>query len=96
MSLGIFKEDEVNFIVHGHEPLLAELIVELASDPEMIAYAKSKGAKGINLGGMCCTANEILVRHGSLQQVASQIRNWESCQASWTPSRWTCSASCLP
>jgi len=64
MSLGIFKEDEVNFIVHGHEPLLAELIVELASDPEMIAYAKSKGAKGINLGGMCCTANEILVRHG--------------------------------
>ena len=64
MSLGIFKEDEVNFIVHGHEPLLAELMVELASDPEMIAYAKSKGAKGINLGGMCCTANEVLMRHG--------------------------------
>ncbi|HXX81860.1 MAG TPA: anaerobic carbon-monoxide dehydrogenase catalytic subunit [Thermodesulfovibrionales bacterium] len=64
MSLGIFKEDEVNLIVHGHEPLLAELIVELSSDPEMVAYAKSKGAKGINLGGMCCTANEILVRHG--------------------------------
>lgn len=63
-SFGIFKEDEVNLIVHGHEPTLAEIIVEVVSDPAMIEYAKSKGAKGINLGGMCCTANEVLMRHG--------------------------------
>lgn len=63
-SFGIFKEDEVNLVVHGHEPLLAEMIVDVVSEPEIIAYAKSKGAKGINLGGMCCTANEILMRHG--------------------------------
>lgn len=63
-SFGIFKKDEVNLVVHGHEPLLAETIVDVASEPEMTAYAKSKGAKGINLGGMCCTANEILMRHG--------------------------------
>jgi carbon-monoxide dehydrogenase catalytic subunit len=63
-SLGIFKEDEVNIIVHGHEPSLAEMIVEVVDEPGMIAYAKSKGAKGINLGGMCCTANEVLMRHG--------------------------------
>ncbi len=63
-SLGIFKEDEVNLVVHGHEPSLAEMIVDVASEPEMLAYAKSKGAKGINLGGMCCTANEVLMRHG--------------------------------
>ncbi len=63
-SFGIFKDDEVNLIVHGHEPLLAEMIIDVASEPEMIDYAKSKGAKGINLGGMCCTANEILMRHG--------------------------------
>lgn len=62
-SFGIFKEDEVNLIVHGHEPLLAEMIVDVVGEPELIAYAKSKGAKGINLGGMCCTANEILMRH---------------------------------
>jgi carbon-monoxide dehydrogenase catalytic subunit len=61
---GIFKEDEVNLIVHGHEPTLAEVIVDTVGEPEMIEYAKSKGAKGINLGGMCCTANEILMRHG--------------------------------
>jgi carbon-monoxide dehydrogenase catalytic subunit len=64
VNLGILKEDEVNLIIHGHEPLLSEMIVAAANDPEMIEYAKSKGAKGINLGGICCTANEILMRHG--------------------------------
>jgi carbon-monoxide dehydrogenase catalytic subunit len=63
-SFGIFKEDEVNMVVHGHEPTLAEAIVEVGSSPEMIKYAESKGAKGINIGGMCCTANEVLMRHG--------------------------------
>ncbi len=63
-SFGIFKEDEVNLVVHGHEPTLAEIIVDVVNEPEMIEYAKSKGAKGINLGGMCCTANEVLMRHG--------------------------------
>jgi carbon-monoxide dehydrogenase catalytic subunit len=64
INLGILKKDEVNLIIHGHEPLLSEMIVAAASDPEMIELAKSKGAKGINLGGICCTANEILMRHG--------------------------------
>ncbi|MCX5720010.1 MAG: carbon monoxide dehydrogenase, partial [Nitrospirae bacterium] len=63
-SVGIFKEDEVNLIVHGHEPSLAEIIVDVVGETEMLSYAQSKGAKGINLGGMCCTANEVLMRHG--------------------------------
>ncbi len=63
-SFGIFKEDEVNLVVHGHEPTLAEMIVDVTTEPEILAYARSKGAKGINLGGMCCTANELLMRHG--------------------------------
>lgn len=63
-GFGIFKEDEVNIVVHGHEPTLAEIIVRVVAEPEMISYAKSKGAKGINLVGMCCTANEVLIRHG--------------------------------
>jgi carbon-monoxide dehydrogenase catalytic subunit len=64
VNMGILKEDEVNIIIHGHEPLLSEMIVAASRDPEMIELAKSKGAKGINLGGICCTANEILMRHG--------------------------------
>ena len=63
-NLGVLKEDEVNIIIHGHEPLLSEMIVAAAQEPEMVELAKSKGAKGINLAGMCCTANEILMRHG--------------------------------
>jgi len=64
INLGVLQEDEVNLIIHGHEPALAEMLAVVSQDPEMIAYAKSKGAKGINLAGMCCTANEILMRHG--------------------------------
>lgn len=63
-NLGIMKEDHVNIIVHGHEPLLSEMIVAASQSQEMIDYAKEKGAKGIQLGGICCTANEILQRHG--------------------------------
>lgn len=64
INLGVLKEDEVNLIIHGHEPQLAEMLAVVTQDPEMVKYARSKGAKGINLAGMCCTANEILMRHG--------------------------------
>jgi carbon-monoxide dehydrogenase catalytic subunit len=64
VNLGVLKEDEVNLIVHGHEPTLSDVIVAAARDPEILAEAKAKGAKGINLAGICCTANEILMRHG--------------------------------
>jgi anaerobic carbon-monoxide dehydrogenase catalytic subunit len=64
INLGVLKEDEVNLIIHGHEPQLAEMLAVVTRDPEMVKYAQSKGAKGINLAGMCCTANEVLMRHG--------------------------------
>ncbi len=64
INLGVLKEDQVNIVVHGHEPLLPEMMVLAAQDPEIQKYAESKGAKGINLAGMCCSANEILMRHG--------------------------------
>jgi carbon-monoxide dehydrogenase catalytic subunit len=63
-NLGVLKQDHVNIIVHGHEPVLSEMVVAVAQKPEMVEYAKSKGAKGIQLGGICCTANEIFQRHG--------------------------------
>jgi carbon-monoxide dehydrogenase catalytic subunit len=63
-NLGVMKEDHVNLIVHGHEPVLSEIIVAVAQTKEMVDYARSKGAKGIQLSGICCTAMEILQRHG--------------------------------
>ncbi|MGQ9573724.1 MAG: anaerobic carbon-monoxide dehydrogenase catalytic subunit [Thermoguttaceae bacterium] len=63
-NLGVLRQDEVNLVVHGHEPTLSDVIVAAARDPELLAEAQAKGAKGINLAGICCTANEILMRHG--------------------------------
>jgi len=63
-NLGVLKEDEVNLIVHGHEPILSEMVVRAARDPELIRLAQEKGAQGINVAGICCTANEVLIRHG--------------------------------
>ncbi|MFH2102713.1 MAG: anaerobic carbon-monoxide dehydrogenase catalytic subunit [Chloroflexota bacterium] len=63
-NLGVLKDDMVNVVVHGHEPTLSQMIVAATQDPEIIDYAKKAGAKGVNLSGICCTANEILVRQG--------------------------------
>ncbi len=64
VNLGVLKENEVNIVVHGHEPTLSDVVVAAVRDPELLAEAKAKGADGINLAGICCTANEILMRHG--------------------------------
>ena len=64
VNLGVLSEKDVNIVVHGHEPGLSEMMVLAARDKDLIKLAKSKGAKGINLAGICCTANEILLRHG--------------------------------
>jgi carbon-monoxide dehydrogenase catalytic subunit len=63
-NLGVLGADTVNILVHGHEPELSEMLAVVARDPEMIEYAKQNGAAGITLAGICCTANEILMRHG--------------------------------
>jgi carbon-monoxide dehydrogenase catalytic subunit len=64
MNLGVLKSDEVNIILHGHNPMLSEVILAASQDPDLLALAQEKGAKGINLAGLCCTGNEILMRKG--------------------------------
>jgi carbon-monoxide dehydrogenase catalytic subunit len=63
-NLGILGEHTVNVLVHGHEPALSEMLAAASIDPEIKAYAKEAGSEGITLAGICCTANEILMRHG--------------------------------
>ena len=63
-NIGVMEKDNVNIVVHGHDPSLSEMVVHYANDPEMIAYAKSMGAKGITVSGVCCTSNEVTMRHG--------------------------------
>jgi len=63
-NLGILRENTVNILVHGHEPELSEILAVVVQDPEMKKEAQAAGAEGITLAGICCTANEILMRHG--------------------------------
>jgi carbon-monoxide dehydrogenase catalytic subunit len=63
INLGVLSKDQVNIIVHGHEPILSEMIVAASQDKELLDKAEKAGAKGINVAGICCTANELLMRH---------------------------------
>ena len=61
-NLGTLKADAVNIAVHGHNPVLSDVLVTLAEKNADAAAAA--GASGINLVGICCTGNEIMMRHG--------------------------------
>ncbi len=64
-NLGVIKENAVNIALHGHNPLLSDIIAQVASEPELLAAAKEAGAAGgLNLVGICCTGNEVMMRHG--------------------------------
>ena len=62
--MGVLKEDQVNIIVHGHEPILLEAMIMSAAAPSIREMAQEAGAKGINLVGMCCSGLDVLSRHG--------------------------------
>ncbi len=61
-NMGALDEKMVNIAVHGHNPVLPEVILDVMEDLE--DEAKNVGANGINLVGICCTGNEILMRRG--------------------------------
>lgn len=64
MDFGVLKEDKVNIIVHGHEPILLEAMMISAADPDMQKMAIDAGSTGLNLVGMCCSGLDVLSRHG--------------------------------
>jgi anaerobic carbon-monoxide dehydrogenase catalytic subunit len=61
-NFGVIDPEMVNIAVHGHNPLLSEMIVRQAR--EMKAEAEAAGAKGVKCMGVCCTGNEVLMRQG--------------------------------
>ncbi|MFA7695236.1 MAG: anaerobic carbon-monoxide dehydrogenase catalytic subunit, partial [Methanoregula sp.] len=64
INLATISRDKVNIVLHGHNPVLSDMIVKAAADPGLVQRAKDAGATGINLAGMCCTGNELLMRRG--------------------------------
>ncbi|MEN6439663.1 MAG: anaerobic carbon-monoxide dehydrogenase catalytic subunit [Syntrophobacter sp.] len=61
-NLGTLKAGAVNIALHGHNPLLSDMLVARAHTRNEDAIAA--GASGINIVGICCTGNEIMMRHG--------------------------------
>jgi len=64
VNAGVLKKDQVNILVHGHNPVVSEMLLHACQDPDLLKMAKDKGANGINLAGVCCTGNELLMRAG--------------------------------
>jgi carbon-monoxide dehydrogenase catalytic subunit len=63
-NLGVLKEDQVNIVIHGHNPIVSETILRACDAAKVKNLARKKGAAGINLVGVCCTGNELLMRQG--------------------------------
>lgn len=61
-NLGVINPKMVNIAVHGHNPVLSEMVVAAAR--KMQEEAQKVGAEGINIVGICCTGNELLMREG--------------------------------
>jgi carbon-monoxide dehydrogenase catalytic subunit len=61
-NVGVLDANRVNLALHGHNPVLSEKILEWSAklEPEAIAA----GAEGMNVVGVCCTGNELTMRHG--------------------------------
>jgi anaerobic carbon-monoxide dehydrogenase catalytic subunit len=64
VNMGVLKENQVNIIIHGHEPNLFESVIASVNSPTLVEAAKKAGADGINLVGMCCSGAEMMSRHG--------------------------------
>ena len=63
-NLGVLKKNAVNIAVHGHNPLLSDIVAQVAGEKELNDKAKAAGApEGINVVGVCCTGNEVMMRH---------------------------------
>jgi carbon-monoxide dehydrogenase catalytic subunit len=62
IGMDVLQKDKVNILVHGHLPVLSEMVILFANKLE--EKARAAGAKGINVVGTCCTGTEVLVRLG--------------------------------
>jgi carbon-monoxide dehydrogenase catalytic subunit len=64
VNYGILKADHVNVLMHGHSPVMVEVILEKLRSREIEQLARAAGAEGIVVGGLCCSGEELLARHG--------------------------------
>lgn len=59
-NMGLLKKNMVNIITNGHMPLMAHVVIELASTPEWQEKAKKAGAAGMQVLGHVCEGQQLL------------------------------------
>lgn len=64
VNYGVLRRDHVNVLLHGHSPVMLEVVLAKLRSPEIEAAARAAGAQGIAIGGLCCSGEELLARHG--------------------------------
>lgn len=64
-SMGLLKKDAVNIITNGHMPLMAHVLIELASTPEWQEKAHRAGATGLQILGHVCEGQQLLNYEGT-------------------------------
>jgi carbon-monoxide dehydrogenase catalytic subunit len=92
-NLGVMKADHVNLVIHGHEPVLSEMIVAVAQKPEMHEYATIQRGQGHPAVRDLLHGQRSLQRHGVPLCGTFCSRNWPSLRAPATPWWSTSSAS---
>jgi anaerobic carbon-monoxide dehydrogenase catalytic subunit len=72
-NLGALKKGYVNIAVHGHSPLLVSEIIKQGRGEEYIAFAKERGALGIQFYGICCSGLSAMYRYGNVIPLSNAI-----------------------
>lgn len=72
-NLGIIQTGSVNLAVHGHSPVLVTAIVQASRRADLVAEARSNGAEGIRLYGICCSGHSALAKFGDVHPLASAV-----------------------
>ena len=97
VNLGVLKDDQVNIIVHGHEPTLSEMIVAASTDPELLGLCRVQGRQGHQPGGHLLHGQRSAdaPRHpaGGQLPLAGAGHRHRALSRRWS---WMCSASCRP
>lgn len=78
VNIGVLDADAVNVIMHGHQPLLAIKVLELAREKTWQDKAKALGAKnGLKIYGSLCEGQQLFNIASEYKDVFfGQIGNW--------------------
>jgi carbon-monoxide dehydrogenase catalytic subunit len=78
VDIGILDPHAVNVLMHGHQPLLAVKVLELARDPQIQEQARRAGAiNGLKVYGALCEGQQLFSIAAQYKDVFfGQIGNW--------------------